>query len=119
MTEQMEKNELKKKGTVMSKVSEPTKLEPVDSVLSEDREEQRESVMYIGTSLPSIGLQQHALFKNNVPEKIKQHIEKCPAIGALLVPISRLAQARHQIMVKGTAEYTLNQQVLSYGRGEA
>lgn len=128
MTENIEVNEPEVKKTSTRKESPKTKAEAVESeptqVVSqetnaeEEVKEQEETVMYIGPSLQKIGLQQNALFRNGIPKTIQQHIEKCSAIGALMVPISRLSEARSNLIVKGTAENMLNQQVLSYGRGE-
>lgn len=113
-----EKTDLEAKKLSTKKASQVAKTESVQSVTSEKKKPNTETLMYIGTSLSAIGLQQNALFKNGVPKAIEQHIEKCPAIGALLVPISRLSEARNSLKVKGTAEFMLNEQAVSYGRGE-
>lgn len=97
---------------------EEVKTASVIDPAAEAPQETVETVMYIGDSIPSLGLQKNALFRNGVPETLKPHTEKCPAIGALMVPVSKLSAASSKLTVKGTAEYTLNQQALSYGRGE-
>ncbi|PAQ15069.1 hypothetical protein CD798_08480 [Bacillaceae bacterium SAOS 7] len=77
-----------------------------------------ETVIYIGESLPNGALQQFSIFKNSVPVTLKTHFEQCPAIESLIIPISKLAEARKNLLVKGTVENVLNTQVQKYVRGE-
>ncbi|MFP3359181.1 hypothetical protein R0K17_17740, partial [Planococcus sp. SIMBA_143] len=94
----------------------------VDEVKKELKEKVRpvkkEAVIYVGSTLTGLGLQQYSIFKNGIPKNVQLHIDKCNAIGALTVPVSQLSQARKNIHTPGTAEYVLNQQVLSYARGD-
>lgn len=82
-------------------------------------EEKAEAIVYVGQSLPGIGLQQFAIFKNGVPSYLEPHIEKCRAIKSLMVPVSQLSAARRNLTVQGSAEDALNKKVQSYMRGEA
>ena len=94
----------------------------VDEVKKEVKEKvqpiKREAVIYVGSTLSGLGIQQYSVYKNGIPKNIQLHINNCNAIGALTVPVSQLSQARRNIHTPGTAEYVLNQQVLSYARGD-
>lgn len=76
-----------------------------------------ETLIYAGSSLPQGALQQYSVFQNGAPALLKDHIEKCPAIAQLMVPISQLPSTQANILLTGTREHTLDQQIKSYVRG--
>lgn len=103
--------------------SENTTAKPVKKVVASEKtvKEQKnsnETVVYVGSSIPKAGLQQFSIFKNGLPASLDPHIEKCPAIKALMVPVSQLTEARRNLATQGTGEYVLNQKIQSYARSE-
>jgi hypothetical protein len=79
-------------------------------------EKGQEAVIYCGASLAAGTLQQYSVFVNGIPEHLHEHIKKCPAIKGLMVPISKFQEVRKRIEEPGTAEHTLNAQILAYVR---
>lgn len=88
---------------------------PNQMEVSED--ENKEAVIYIGQSLSSGILQQYSVFNNGIPAHLDPYIEKCPAIKQLIIPISKLAEAKNSLLVTGSRENVLNQQIQTYVRG--
>ncbi|MEN8702497.1 hypothetical protein [Bacillus infantis] len=99
-----------------TKVEEPAKLQAAEP-LKEEPKKAAETVIYTGESLPGGSLQQFSIFKNGLPKDLEEHIEKCPAIKELMVPLASLAETRINLLVQGSRENTLNRQVQSYIRG--
>jgi hypothetical protein len=85
-------------------------------VKSNVAEKEQEAVIYCGASLAAGTLQQYSVFVNGIPEHLNEHIKKCPAIKGLMVPISKFQEVRKRIEEPGTAEHTLNAQILAYVR---
>jgi hypothetical protein len=81
-----------------------------------EKGKEQEAVIYCGASLSAGTLQQYSVFVNGIPEHLNEHIEKCPAIKSLFVPISKFQEVRKRIEEPGTAEHTLNAQILAYVR---
>ncbi|MBG9548416.1 hypothetical protein ABE25_20975 [Cytobacillus firmus] len=78
-----------------------------------------DTLVYIGDSLPGGTLERYSLFKyGRIPGIVQTHIEKCPAIKELLVPVSNLSVSRAQLLVAGSRENILNGQVQKYIRGD-
>jgi hypothetical protein len=73
-------------------------------------------LIYCGANLPEGILQQYAIFKNGLPKILIEHIQRCPAIGELMVTPDQLTKVRANIAIKGTRENLLYQQTLEYGR---
>lgn len=94
--------------------------ENVDVAAEEPKQAKiQETLVYIGDSLPGGTLQKYSLFKNGgIPGSLQTHIEKCPAIRELIIPVSFLSESRTQLMVAGSRENTLNGLVQKYTRGE-
>lgn len=74
-------------------------------------------LVYVGSSLPKGTLQQFSVFKNGIPSFLNEHIEKCPAINELMVPISQLNETRENLAVVGSREHTLNELIKKYNGG--
>lgn len=82
------------------------------------KEEEVSSLIYCGPSLRSNALQQYAIFTSDVPAHVAPHLEKCPAIKALMVPVSEMNTCISNIATQGTAEQVLYNQIQQYVRGE-
>lgn len=93
-------------------------LESAVTLPSGTIDKKTETVVYVGESLQGGSLQQFSVFKNGIPAMLEPQIKECPAIKALMVPISSLAQARQNLSIQGTSENVLNAQIQKYVRGE-
>lgn len=82
------------------------------------KEEEVSSIIYCGPSLRNNALQQYAVFTNELPIHVKEQLEKCPAINALIVPIGQLNTCVANIGTQGTAEQVMYEQIQAYVRGE-
>lgn len=82
------------------------------------KEEEVTSIIYCGPSLRNNALQQNAVFTNGIPVHVKEHLEKCPAIKVLMVPVSQLSSCVANIGIQGTAEQVMYQTIQAYVRGE-
>jgi hypothetical protein len=109
LEEAVKAEETKAEESVKLQAAEPPKEEPKKAA---------EPVIYIGESLPGGSLQQFSIYKNGLPPVLEAHIEKCPAIREMLVPVSKLAETRANLPVQGSREHTLNTQIQSYIRGD-
>ena len=71
--------------------------------------------IYCGPNLP--GLNQFAVIngQNNI---IKMHIESCPAISKLIVPINKLNHTRLKLAVKGSFEQQKYIEIMNYLGGK-
>ena len=82
------------------------------------KDEEVSSIIYCGPSLRNNALQQYAVFTNELPIHVKEQLEKCPAINALIVPIGQLNTCVANIGTQGTAEQVMYEQIQAYVRGE-
>lgn len=67
--------------------------------------------VYCGPNLP--GLNQFTII-DGVPKIIMIHIESCPAIEKLIVPIDRLSNTRLRLSVKGSYEQKKYLEIIDY-----
>lgn len=75
-------------------------------------------LVYCGPNLPKGVLLRFATFKGGgVPKYIEKHIEACPAIRHLCVPVSDMAKTMNAINKKGTAESVWFGKVQEYIKG--
>lgn len=74
-----------------------------------------EPVVYCGPDIPRTarGFTTYA----ETPAPLKAHAEKCPAISALIVPLSKMADTRRALKTPGTKEAILYERILKYIRG--
>ncbi|TYS66369.1 hypothetical protein FZD47_02460 [Bacillus infantis] len=111
----------KDKQTVLEEtipvVDETAKLQAAE-LPKEEPKQTAETVIYTGESLPGGTLQQFSIFKNGLPEVLNPYIEKCPAIKDMMVPLSQLSETRKNLLVHGSREHTLNNQIKAYIRGD-
>lgn len=75
----------------------------------------QKTVIYIGETLPN--LQKYTIFNNGIPQFVAAEIEKCSAIGELIVPISDYSAVKEQLTKKGTRYHTLNFTIQQYLKG--
>lgn len=54
------------------------------------------AVVYCGPKIPGIAAQ-YQVFTGGLPEQLKAAIEKKPVLGALIVPLAEMAEARKAI----------------------
>jgi len=75
-------------------------------------------LIYCGPNLPKGVLLRFTIFREGaMPEYFKKHIESCPAIGRLCVPVADMAKTLQAIEQKGTAESVWFGQVQEYMKG--
>ncbi|MED3965041.1 hypothetical protein [Niallia taxi] len=82
------------------------------------KEEEVTSVIYCGPSLKNNAMRQYDIFTSDVPIHVKEHLERCPPINALMVPVGQLNQCVTNISTQGTAEQVMFEQIQAYVRGE-
>lgn len=54
-------------------------------------------VLYMGPQLPTYGLQYGAIFRDGIHEHLYEAIEKCPALGALFIPVKEVGKVRREL----------------------
>lgn len=70
--------------------------------------------VYCGPNIP--GLTQFTVLEG-IPKYIEMHIETCPAVEKLLVPIEKLSATRLKLAVKGSYEQKIYGEILKYMGG--
>lgn len=96
------------------KITENESVEELESTSETKPAQRKEAVIYIGETLSNGVLQQHSIFINGVPSFLNEHVEACPAIRQLMVPISRFAESKARLAEQGSLEYQLNAEILKY-----
>lgn len=68
-------------------------------------QETQETTIYIGPSLPSGQLARYTVFRNGkaLPH-VAQLVEQCPAMKALIVPVSKLADTERKLLNSASVE---------------
>jgi hypothetical protein len=78
----------------------------------------RQNFMYVGPSIPPLGLKKFTLYNSEeLPVKLGEIAKKKPAVRALFVPTKDLAEVRRQLNTKGSLAYTANIELLAIARG--
>jgi hypothetical protein len=68
-------------------------------------EEKVKNSMYIGPSIPIIGLRgKMIILGSEPPPQLKSLIQTKPVIGSLFVPTSKVFEAAERVKIKGTLE---------------
>ena len=65
------------------------------------KEAPQEPVIYLGPDMP--GARQYTVFNNGLPEALKERAKEKPFFNALIVPVSKLAQANTELAKEGSA----------------
>ncbi|MBB6670502.1 hypothetical protein [Cohnella nanjingensis] len=71
--------------------------------------------IYLGPNIPGGRLLQSTVFRNAIPAYLQPLIQEQPDIGALIVPVSDMADVQNRIVQTGTAEYVAYQNLLQGG----
>ncbi|MEI2466654.1 hypothetical protein [Niallia taxi] len=106
---------------IEEKTVEPAapEAEPVAKTDDEIRKEEAvTSIIYCGPSLRRNVLQRYAIFTSDVPKHVEDHLEKCPAIKNLMIPVSQLGECEANIATPGTVEQVMYATIEEYVRGE-
>ncbi|MDI3234177.1 hypothetical protein QK289_04085 [Exiguobacterium antarcticum] len=93
-------------------VAESADVQEVQQV----QEQQDVTLIYVGPSLKT--LQKYSVFQNGLPAYVDEHIEKCPAIRGLLIPVDQLAAAEQSAKEMGSKEAILSQTISDYAGSE-
>jgi hypothetical protein len=73
--------------------------------------------IYVGPSLPSLGLKKNTIFRGaEVPPALQPLVEKKPAIRSLFVSTKDLAEVMKRLGQKGSLEHTANQEMLTIAK---
>ncbi|MDX5091615.1 hypothetical protein SD939_10395 [Lactobacillus crispatus] len=75
-------------------------------------------VIYCGSSLRDGTLHRYALFTDGIPPHLSKHIEACPAIKKMFVPVEKLSATDAAIREHGTPESVFFQQTADYAAGK-
>jgi hypothetical protein len=79
--------------------------------------EPRGNWIYIGPSIPPLGLQKHTLYRSGeLPAPLKLIATNKPAVRALFIPITELAAAKHKLTTSGSLEHTANAEMLAIAK---
>lgn len=70
-------------------------------VSKKKKETKAEPVIYVGSTLPNGILFRYTVFCGNFPPHIVELMDKSPALRGLMVPISKLQQAKKDVETQG------------------
>lgn len=79
-------------------------------------QEAQETLVYVGPSLPRGLLKQNSIFvgtREQVEKSLEEVINKYPMAGKMLVPVSKLAEAKVKIASKGNILYKYYADIVS------
>ena len=82
----------------------------------EGPQEAQETLVYVGPSLPRGLLKQNSIFvgtREQVEKSLEEVISKYPMAGKMLVPVSKLAEAKVKIASKGNILYKYYADIVS------
>nr|DAL67985.1 MAG TPA: hypothetical protein [Caudoviricetes sp.] len=89
-----------KGGCVFVKKSEGVSIETDETVKPKEKNvkkvEKVDKVIYVGPSIPGI-VTCHTVFSNGVSKKLDAFVSENPMVSNLIVPISKLVDARKQL----------------------
>lgn len=75
--------------------------------------------IYIGETIPSMGLRRNMVVKGDIPlPQIQSLIDLKPMLRALYVHTSRCAEARNNLRIEGTLEYLAFQETIKIRQKE-
>lgn len=81
--------------------------------------DQKTQLIYCGPNLPRSVLNQFTVYQNGLPKHLDPHLEACPAIRRLFVPIESFSKTMASIAQKGTPENVWFRQIIEYFTGGA
>lgn len=65
--------------------------------------EPSDQIIYVGSSIDSLGLQQYSVYRGGIPEHAQPAVKDCPDLAELFLPIDQLNRARRDIQRQGSA----------------
>lgn len=75
--------------------------------------EERGNWIYIGPSIPPLGLQQNTLYRSGeLPAALKVIATNKPAVRSLFIHTKDLAATKRKLITSGSLEHTAHQQML-------
>lgn len=77
------------------------------------------SLIYCGPNITRAMLLQFTVYKEGMPKHLDKHIEKCPGIKHLFVPVDGFTKTMEAVRKSGTAENTWFKQIAEYIKGGA
>jgi hypothetical protein len=73
--------------------------------------------MYIGPSIPPLGLHRNTLYlQNELPAALKLIASSKPAVRALWVNVENLAEAKRNLEISGSLEHAANREMLAVAK---
>lgn len=79
------------------------------------KESANKTLIYIGPSTKQ--LQRFTVFNNGLSDFANKHKEKCPALGALFVPVENLNDVQQKLKDSASAESIFYEKVKEYLEG--
>lgn len=87
-----------------------TKKEPAETAAPQ-KAAKPEPVAYMGPTLRGIATQ-YRVYTDGAPEALTEKAKALPALAALIVPVSKMAETRANLKKPGTPEYTVYNTIL-------
>lgn len=88
-----------------------TKKEPAETTTAPKKAAKPEPVAYMGPTLRGIATQ-YRVYTDGAPDALTEKTKALPALAALIVPVSKMAETRANLKKPGTPEYTVYNTVL-------
>ncbi len=89
-----------------------TEIEIPEATKTPPAEPENEAVVYCGPSVIGVA-GQFTVYRNGIPEPLREFIDAHPAAKGLLIPLGRFAKARIALETPGSAENVLYQRIVS------
>ncbi|QGQ95866.1 hypothetical protein EHS13_13765 [Paenibacillus psychroresistens] len=80
--------------------------------------EKQEALIYCGPHLKGGLLNQFTIYKNGFPIHLVKHLEQCPAIKNLFVPIAEMVDTIQLTSEQGSAQHVWFQEISNYKGSE-
>lgn len=83
-----------------------------EEVTKSAKGQREKTVVYIGPTIKNVA-STGSVYTNGLPERLKKEMEKQPAIGELLVPVEKLAEAKRSLAMPGSALAMIYKKVIT------
>ena len=85
--------------------------------MAEEPKQAKGNWIYIGPSIPPLGLQANTLYRvPEMPPALKLIADSKPAAASLFVNTDNLAEAKRRIAIRGSLEHTANSELLAIAK---
>lgn len=84
--------------------------EPTTETL-EEAKQKPESLIYCGPSLPNGLLSRFVVFRGGIPVHLEKHVQACPALKHMFVPVKAFSDMHKALNTVGSAENLLFEEV--------